>query len=81
MTSDNVRRRSPGGVLFFLVKNDTSLSDEQKRNIFCDQLVKQNNFIRKKTRRVLGKVKTVHQKRKGNTNPKKKKKNKKNKKK
>ena len=50
MTADGNRRRSPGGVLFFLVKNEPNISAEQKREIFCDSLVKTNDKQMKKIR-------------------------------
>lgn len=51
MTANGNRRRSPGGVLFFLVKNDSTISDEKKRDIFCDELVKEGNKIDREVRK------------------------------
>lgn len=51
MTADGRnRRRSPGGVLFFLIKNDSTISDEQKRAIFCDEVVREGNRLAKEAR-------------------------------
>lgn len=51
MTAVGKRRRSPGGVLFFLVKNDSTINDEQKRAIFCDEVVKEGNKLAKEARK------------------------------
>lgn len=51
MTSDGNRRRSPGGVLFYLVKNESSISSDEKRSIFCDNIVKMNDKQMKKDKK------------------------------
>jgi len=49
MTSDGKRKRSPGGTLFYLIKNEAAISSEDKRSIFCDTQVKMNDKQRKKS--------------------------------
>ncbi|KAJ6219420.1 hypothetical protein RDWZM_005232 [Blomia tropicalis] len=78
MTGDQSRRRSPGGVFFYLVKNEACITDEQKQDIFCDEIVKNNNRNRKKVRRQKLKQTCGKRDNKNNKNKNKKKKKKKN---
>lgn len=72
MTNDGTRKRSPGGLFFYLVKNDPAINNEQKAAIFCDTVVKLRNKEVKKSKRI---------KKTSSKSKKKNKKNKKNKKK
>lgn len=50
MTTNYQRRRSPGGVLFHLIKNDPNISVEQKESIFGDNNLRKDS--KKKSNRL-----------------------------
>lgn len=74
MTAVGNRRRSPGGVLFYLVKNDSTIPSDQKRDIFCDDIVKQGDKLAKemKKSKIQGSAKASGKKKKSKKKKKKK---------
>lgn len=43
MIENQQRKRSPGGTLFYLIKNDSTITDEQRKLIFGNREIRERN--------------------------------------
>ncbi|CAH2005311.1 unnamed protein product [Acanthoscelides obtectus] len=66
---NQTRRRTPGGVFLYLVRNDYHITPEQKRNIFGEDRKKNNRAAKERQKEMLKKVKMQNEAAKANLLP------------